>query len=1000
MSWWRLHPRRSARWQAKRRLNARRTVRGRPWVSRQVRSAALRSDWKVAAIAALVSSLPLAWFAGRHSEHWLDGAWVVSAILIGLAIGLIVVLLQLASGPHVRSEPTFRAVISSSGVMWPVAFSLVFVAWVGVIELTSGRRGPPSAIADYTLAYFIVGVFLQAVVFVRTVRLIAPAGIARVMRAVQADGTRRSVRERLTREYANEIFLAAAERAGLATALGARGATVTIDEGGLIDDLDVRLPARIAALDLQGSTAITARVGLAVERDSTGIASAAGAVPPWRSAMLRRAVHVRRRPRRVRDSLSIFREAVDLARQSMGEGARPEVAIDHIMVGLEELQRAYALYGLPYESSSVREPWTVGDEDQVLTELIRFSRDAFALSRDSAGMETTRLGHRMVLLGVDEDAPFLIDQGLELWLSQVSAARSIISRPEARDRLIDSVSDSAQSVIFQLAHSVENSTLPLSERLAAGTHLTQLFRFMTRLLKSHIDAVDVPAFIGAWERTSAWARDWSPGEDVAAAELELTLTTKASEQRQLSLALAEARRVVQLRDDLVEAREWGRFNLGAWLCSRYRQKQVDRETWERLYPYLVGAFGTAEALSPALAQATLLDGPTQQLDEWDQPASGDVSKPTAFVGTHAVAVALFWATLLLLRGTTPNARPELSFSEPVAYVGKWLLATLDAIRSAPETWEPLVGEQLQRRASRLEESITDAIAEEQRAMQEGVASSPLSQTKIAQYADTQLEAFVRDNRLRELLMTENALISRITNHAFREGLYGEPLDRRLFLDAASYAVAGPEPLGRLAALNEQAIVFEALNRIAVPAPHGPDPVASAIAAIGALRADGLKPGVVLVPSGMGMRAALSSHGAFRRAIRSEATSKVLVGFLDDVPVLAVTPQADRTMVVADLGRSVRLTEKRRPDMNSPLRVKVAAIDEARANQLLDHGAGAPGETRAARLAGLTYAMVEVFVDLDVTVETLNGGAPTAYRIQVPADEGTSAGAAALQTAIA
>jgi hypothetical protein len=127
---------------------------------------------------------------------------------------------------------------------------------------------------------------------------------------------------------------------------------------------------------------------------------------------------------------------------------------------------------------------------------------------------------------------------------------------------------------------------------------------------------------------------------------------------------------------------------------------------------------------------------------------------------------------------------------------------------------------------------------------------------------------------------------------------------------------------------------------------------------------------------------------------------VLVGFLDDVPVLAVTPQADRTMVVADLGRSVRLTEKRRPDMNSPLRVKVRTIDEARASQLLDHGAGAVGETRAAQVARLTYGMVEVFVDLDVTVETLNGGDPTAYRIEVPADDGATAGAVALQTTAA
>jgi hypothetical protein len=978
-------------------LNARRTVRGRPWVSRQLRSLALRSDWKLAAAVSLLSSVPLGWFVGRQSEHWLDGAWVVSALLIGLAIGLIVVLLQIAAGRGLRAEPTFKAVISSSGVAWPVAFCLTFVAWVGVIELTSGTRAPESAIADYTLAYFIVGVILQAAVFIRTVGLAAPAGVARVTRAVQADGTRRSVQERLTRQYANDIFVAAAESAGLAATLGPRGATVTSNQAGVIDDLDVEMPARIAALGLQGSTAITARVGATVERDSTGIASAAGAVPPWRTAMLGRGVHVRTRPRRARDSLSIFREGVDLARQSVGEGARPDVAIDLIMVGLEELLRAYAVYDLPYEGSSVREAWSVGEEDQVLTELVRFSRDVFALSRDSAGTEMPGLGYRMVLAGIDEDAPFLVDQGLDLWLAQVSAARSIISRPEARDRLIDAVSEGAQSAMLQLAHTLESATVPLGQRLAAGTYLAQIFRFTTRLLKTHIDAADVPAFIATWERTSAWGLDWSPSDDVAAAELELARTTKPSEQRQLSLALAEARRVVAQRDDLVEAREWGRFNLGAWLCSRYRQKQVDRETWERLYPYLVGAFGNAAALSPALTQTTLLDGPTRQLDEWDLP-SGAASQPTALVGTHMVAAALFWATLLLLRGTAPNARPDLHFSEPVAYLGKWLLATLDAIRAVPEAWEPLVGEPLQRRADRLEECITEAIAEEQRAMQEGVASSPLSQTRIDQFADAQLEAFVRDNRLRELLMTENALISKITNNAFRDGLFGEPLDRRLFLDAADYAVAGAEPLGRLAALNEQAVVFEALSRIATPAPHGPDPVGAAIAAIAALRADGLKPGVVLVPSGMGMRATLSSHGAFRRAVRSEATSKVLVGFLDDVPVLAVTPQADRTMVVADLGKSVRLTERRRPEMNSPLRVNVRTIDEARAHQLVDHGAATVGETRAAQVARLTYGMVEVLVDLDVTVETLNGGAPTAYRIAVPADAGTNAGADSLQTA--
>ena len=228
---WRLHPQRSARWQASRRLRAERTTRGWAWGLVQAKSLSRRATWKVATVSAFVVSAPIGFYVGSAPAHWLDGAWPVSAILVGFDLSLIIFLLQLAASQNVRSEATFRALLISSRVVWPVTFSLVFIAWTAGIEFSAGvGAASPSSFANaWVLAYFLAQIALFGLVFVRAFELVSPTGVGRVMQRAQADLVRRSVESRLRHKYANAVFAAAEKRANLAVGLTLSGQRVLLN---------------------------------------------------------------------------------------------------------------------------------------------------------------------------------------------------------------------------------------------------------------------------------------------------------------------------------------------------------------------------------------------------------------------------------------------------------------------------------------------------------------------------------------------------------------------------------------------------------------------------------------------------------------------------------------------------------------------------------------------------------------------------------------------------
>ncbi|KAA0265632.1 MAG: hypothetical protein EDQ89_13105 [Acidobacteria bacterium] len=177
---WQLQPSRSLKLSARRELGEMRVMGGRECASERLRRVSAAAEPRqVLAFAALLH-IPMAGYLDRSPAAWLTDAWQVSGVLVGLVVALIIFLLQSAAGQSLRSEVTFLAMLRSSGVLWPVAWALVFIGAVAIVErFAAASPSAGSAVETYTLLLFLVQVGLFGVAFFRTIRVVSPQGVAR-----------------------------------------------------------------------------------------------------------------------------------------------------------------------------------------------------------------------------------------------------------------------------------------------------------------------------------------------------------------------------------------------------------------------------------------------------------------------------------------------------------------------------------------------------------------------------------------------------------------------------------------------------------------------------------------------------------------------------------------------------------------------------------------------------------------------------------------------------
>lgn len=347
---WRLTSR-SARRNARRQLRASRIVGTYAWLRGYAIPQGLRgAEWsQVATVAALVH-LPAVALLDRTTPSWIDGAWQVSGVLVGLVVTLIIFLLQSAGGHSLRSRTTFSAMLRHAGVFWPVGMALAFLITAGLVERYGGTAPTCSWASTYLFATFVLQVLLFGVVFGRSARLVSTEGVADVVKQAFEDGMYRSVATDLATRFADREILNRCQQAQVSYGrFLARGYPVAPRRDGWIVDVDLNLPEGLATSQNAASLTLTAEVG---SRASDQVPLARTDQRPGASLVrqVRQGVAVSGRSPVAKQPDDIFADAVDFAWQGISQGTSVSVEIAVELLGdlAAVVPEAYRMYGIRY----------------------------------------------------------------------------------------------------------------------------------------------------------------------------------------------------------------------------------------------------------------------------------------------------------------------------------------------------------------------------------------------------------------------------------------------------------------------------------------------------------------------------------------------------------------------------------------------------------------------------------------------------------------------------
>lgn len=921
----------------------------------------------------------------QHRPGWIDGAWQVSAVLLGFVVALIVFLLQAAGSRSLRSPQTYRALLFDSFLAWPVALTLVWLAWSAVIERFSASHATPPAswVATWSLGVFLVQLAAFAAVFNQLRKLISPSGVAKTLERAVIHGIRRSCEERLIRMEALQLFLREVQNLGGPSGIPLEH-ELTTGKAGVIDDIDLALPANLVGRDGDAQVAFLGSfIGEAVSERAVMVCVGTPVTRELTTAF-RRGVYLRRHPRTVPDWVEPLQDAIDLGVRALAEGTPRDLDLmtGVILAGLEEIPRTFRRFGRPYSREAVRASVPFGpgasDEDRVLFALARLTHDVFAANDPDATISVLRLTYELALFAVSEDVELALDQAFALSMRAVAEAGNL-TPDSARQDAIDQVGRSTYALHRELINRVGDYNLSLHERERSAHYLGRLYVQQTELLKHHADAQDTGSFETLTTDIASQVGRFAPQDRDAQLRAQIERTDDPAERERLRRVLARVNEAEARLQGARETQAWSDFNLGAWIVSRCRSGDISAETWQKLSGYLQHPFGEQADISERLGEMGP-GGRVQQLANWEVQAFKSRTITTVRDSPRSDQMATFWAILLMLRALA--AGRSLSFEQRertfLPDLRGRIGEQLAVIENEKGQWEPFVGGDLTTTTQALRELLSQADERETRAELARVAAAPLSDRHIHDFASSAWTHFVETNMLRKRLQDIGAIEVVEDEGAFAGSPSGVVQPRHYFVDgySSSWNSIGLTS-GREAALDEQGWFYDQIARLATDEPTVAEDVPAAIVeAINTLRSAGHRPDTVLIPADLTVRNALFNHPAFRWNRERGFTLGELAGAV----VIQTAARGGSDVVVCELAKTIRVRELRQPGSEHAMRTEVRPIDAQRAEEILGVGIetvpGGPVLPRTAQ--ELADQWVECFADLDF--ELAGEADPTAVRI--------------------
>jgi len=918
----------------------------------------MRFDSLLPLVAALSLSAPMFVYVG-HQAGWVLDAWQVSAVLLGFVIALLIFLLQAVADRSLRAERTLRAVITGSRVAWPTWFTLVFIGWVAVIDRFSATTSSPAPtwVTTWSMGFFLAQLLALIAMLGGVRRLLAPAGIARVLERAIGPEVELGVEQRLVTQTAEALLVEKFRTANIAITPSFDSYPVIVAKSGEIDDINLRLPRRLAKKKLGDSfNSLAATIGNQVNPD-TPIVEVSSAPTAKAERLYRSAFRVRRRHRRRADWLPLFEDVSDMARRALVEGTTRDLdlATRVLLQALITVPKAYRRFGVEYDYSAVRPlTWEPADEDGALERLRSITTDIAVSDRPDALVHWVAFPYDLAVAALRDDVLLMFDQALNLWLTQVDAARRV-SVEGTRNAVIERVHRLSSALSREFLADFESDRRSLAERQLAMTRFQRVIWFRGQLMKRYVDAEDVDAFLALFSELRPI--HLQPDHEVLRLRREAQLVTTADDRARIAREIRLAEQLEAAVDAAFDAFSWTQFRAGAWAAWKFREGILDERAWKAFALQLANPF-FRDSIADHLDDVGFARDEISPLGRWRLDLPGIY--PSTWVGEPPeIAMALFWTALLLLRITAEGHIPQLSSKTGFSY-SQQFENQLSYIESDAARWEDFVGGDVRAKADLIRSELKAARERQAREWEERIAAAPIARERVDGCEERARRAFERGNELRAALLQAGHLTVEADSDA-TSTLLPRVVPREEFI-ADGRVDAGPQgdQVGRGVAEWQEEWMYRQLVELGLAlgavTDGGGDLGAAAIAAIADLTATGAQPDNVLVPWGH------MPHELFGSQFTWDPASPGAMGHVGIATARLVRAMEGHYAVVCDLSRTLLVREKEvGEETNVPLSIHVQDITPQRASELLDRGLAraSADETREQAIQALCRVRVEL-----------------------------------------
>ena len=669
----------------------------------------------------------------------------MTGVLIGFALAVFIFLLEATVYRNLRSGATFRAVIRSSWVEWPLAMGLVYIGYVALLMgFGTSSRPTPQWVDTWSVLYFSVQIVLLGVAFGRGIDLARPGAIKkpiiRRFRIEALDATERTLRQQIGFELlaieaqkANED----AERDnGVSLARFFKlGPAIHSQKSGEAQDIDLSLPEKLLANATKGQIQISVGLGDTIGPKSPLVNVRYENISSDLRELVNHGIHIGR-SRREPVVQDVYREAINFASRTLISRQPGDLALslDLIEGAFVEVDRAWKSFGDPSSHASPLHaffPTTL--EDEMARELRELAESFLQSNEPQFVAGISNLANQLMRTGERQDALLVLQQGLELHIWQSRQLHKL--QGELQSRVASSSTDSPVSFYRGLHYSLGSESGDADERRQARKFLLQVTPAVIYILKNIVDADERPVFESALDSLRKAQDLHSISDEVEDLEFQASF---APDDESIASELVERNQILEEITEVNHALRNALFELGAWVAHLVNTTNDPDQPWCEYLNRLAVAIDLDDV-------ARCLTRREQQhefslLRSWyysDQVDSGADS----WSGDGSEYGFLWAAILILLKAINDEDRKSVA-SQLSASTSNTLAAHLTSIKADNERWKSCFAlEDIEARIDPLTNAFQEAGIERTRAEEQRIAEARLSPDRTQAFTNSNLEAF-------------------------------------------------------------------------------------------------------------------------------------------------------------------------------------------------------------------------------------------------------------------